>query len=115
MIFAVPSHIELIKKAIKTETRRNASAINRYEVGKTYAIQPKRTAKGIPEGRILIKRKWIEAKTVNFPITEKSAIAEGNYTVESYEKLYEKLNPNWTLRATFSFAYVVPKFVEANL
>ena len=55
MIFAVPGHVELIKTNLKTETRRNPDAYDRYQIGKTYAVQPKRTAKGIKEGRIEVK------------------------------------------------------------
>lgn len=106
MIFAVPGHIELIKKGQKSETRRNANAINRYFAGKTYSIQPKRTAKGIPEGRIKINRVWVERWDTNRPISVTHAQAEGGYTPEEYERLYEKLNPKWKVRTAFSFEYV---------
>lgn len=106
MIFGVPGHVELIKTNLKIETRRGPEAYDRYQVGKTYAIQPKRTAKGIAEGRILIANKWLEWKKLNYPISTIDAIREGSYTPEDYEKLYEKLKPKWSIRAAFLFEFV---------
>ena len=91
MIFGVEGHVEAIKNNLKTETIRGPEAFERYFVGETYAIQPKRTAKGIKEGRILIVAKWLETKVANYPISVLDALSEGNYTPEDYEKLYEKL------------------------
>lgn len=104
MIFAVPGHIEQIKQRTKTETRRGFSALGRYRIGRTYSIQPKRTAKGIPDGRILVKDIWPENCFV--PITEASAKAEGGYGVEEYEKLYKRLNPQWQHRAAIRFEFI---------
>jgi len=53
MIFSVSDHVEQIKQGRKTQTRR---ASNRYQVGKTYAIQLARTEKGIREERIMISK-----------------------------------------------------------
>lgn len=104
MIFAVAGHIDQIKAGTKTQTRRPFSALGRYQIGKTYSIQPKRTAKGIPDGRILVMDMWAE----NFlrPISEADAKAEGGYSVVDYEALYERLNPHWQHRAAIKFMYV---------
>jgi hypothetical protein len=109
MIFAVNDHPQAIIDGLKTETRRRPSALSRYYVGKTYSIQPKRTAKGIPQGRILIIEKWIELKSVNYPISIENAYAEGCYTPEDYEKLYEKINPKWRVRVAFKFEFIPTK------
>jgi hypothetical protein len=104
MIFAVPGHIERIKARTKTETRRR-QALN-YKKGRLYSIQPKRTAKGIPDGKILVLNKILELKEKDYPISVESALAEGCYTPEEYEKLYEKLNPGWNNRTAIKFSYV---------
>ena len=105
MIFGVNDHPQKIIEGAKTETRRKASAIERYQCGHSYAIQPKRTAKGISRGRIVILDSWLEAKNEGV-ISVQSAKAEGGYTPEEYERLYEKLNPGWSFRAAFKFAFV---------
>jgi len=110
MIFAVPGHTELIKQHIKVETRRRN---DRYKKGETYSIQPKRTAKGIPEGRIKITAKCIEHSWEG-PIDRVSAIHEGNYTVLEYERLYERLNPKWTERVAYLFEYVPTQINSGN-
>lgn len=62
MIFAIADHIEQIKQGRKRQTRRTSPCADRYQVGKDYSIQPCRTCKGIPEGRILIHGKHRETK-----------------------------------------------------
>jgi hypothetical protein len=106
MIFAVNNHPQAIIDGLKTETRRRITSLDRYHEGQTYAIQPKRTAKGIKEGRILIVKKWVELKTKDCPISIESAYAEGCHTPEEYEKLYEKINPKWTVRVAFKFEFI---------
>lgn len=108
MIFAVNNHPQVIQKGTKTRTRRRATAVNKYKVGKTYAIQPKRTAKGIPEGRILVTNMWLELKEnpSTYPISVAEALAEGGYTPEEYERLYEKINPKWVSRCAIAFDFV---------
>lgn len=104
MIF-MKEHIEDILRGVKTQTRRDSG---RYEIGKTYAIQPCRTCKEIPEGRVLIKDKWLEDRT-EYPasISFGDAQAEGGYTPQNYEALYEKLHPRWTDRWAYEFGFVV--------
>jgi len=104
MIFAVPGHIEKIKAHTKTETRRRQSL--NYKKGRLYSIQPKRTAAGIPDGKILVLNKVLELKEKDYPISVESALAEGGYTPEQYEVLYEKLNPGWHNRTAIKFDYV---------
>lgn len=103
MIFAVKGHVEAIKDHMKTETRRRN---DRYRVGCFYKVQRKRTAKGEPDGHILILHKWTEEKQCPHLISVEDAIAEGNYTPEDYERLYEKMNPNWQTRTAYMFQWI---------
>jgi len=99
MIFNIEGHIEQIVKGTKTQTRRDS---DKYEVGKTYAVQLGRGKPGDTRGRILITHKWIETKPYIHPI---DAEAEGGYTVEEYEELYFKLHPNWEKRYCYEFEF----------
>jgi hypothetical protein len=101
MIFNVADHVEQIVNGVKTQTRRDS---DRYEVGKTYAIQPFRTAKADSRGRILITHKWLE--TWFDHIHPVDAYAEGCYTVREYEALYEKLHPRWDERWAYEFEFI---------
>lgn len=103
MIFT-KNHIEDILRGTKTQTRRNSG---RYKIGKTYAIQPCRTCKGIPDGRILIKEKWLEDK-MEYPvmISWGDAQAEGGYAPQNYESLYEGMHPSWVARWAYEFEFV---------
>ena len=110
MIFAVPGHIDLIKKGIKIYTRRTSG---RYEKGHNYAIQPKRTKPGIPEGRVRIVSKQYEEKgnpNYEFPISKKQAWGEGKYTPKQFEASYEKLCKKWKWRWAYGILYI-PTFV----
>ena len=102
MIFAISDHIEQITQGRKTQTRR---ASDRYQVGKLYSIQPCRTCKGIPDGKILITKKRREL----FPshsITLEDAQAEGGYGPQQFERLYEKLHPHWHQRFAYTFEFI---------
>ena len=101
MIFNIADHIEQIIKGLKIQTRRDSI---RYEVGKTYAIQPFRTAKADPRGRILITHKWSEEypKTIH----PYDANVEGGYSVKEYEALYEKIHPGWVIRWVYEFEFI---------
>lgn len=121
MIFSVAGHIDQIKAGGKTQTRR---ASDRYQVDRLYAVQPRRGAKGIPEGRIYVSnkvrewkpdlsdlpeaakfaRRWREV-VAGYPIQRYSARAEGGYTPEEYEDLYERLHPGWTVRWAYYFDF----------
>jgi len=54
MIFAVKGHVKQVVIGDKTQTRRSS---DKYQVGKTYAIQSGRGKKADPRGRILITHK----------------------------------------------------------
>jgi len=108
MIFSVSGSIQKIIDGDKTQTRRPT---DRYEVGKTYAIQPGRGKFGIPEGRIEITHSWKEINGEWFPITKHTislfdADDEGGYTPEAYETLYEKMYPGWKIRWAYRFNFV---------
>ena len=105
MIFSLADHIEQIKNGTKTQTRRPSG---KYQQGKLYAIQPGRGKKGISDGKIIISAKIIE---LNHPdpkwgwIMADDAKAEGGYTPEEYEKLYNKMYPGWEKRYAYLFRY----------
>jgi hypothetical protein len=104
MIFSIGNHIQQIKDGTKTQTRRPT---DRYEVGKTYAIQPGRGKKGIPEGRILILEKWEEWSKIPVDYLDQyDAQAEGGYTPKDYETLYERMYPSWKIRWAYGFEFV---------
>jgi len=73
-------------------------------VGHFYSIQPTRTSKGIPDGKILITGKVKETRG-SMPISERDAKAEGGYTPQQYEKLYEKMHPSWRERTAYWFVF----------
>jgi hypothetical protein len=101
MIFAVGNHVKLVINGSKTQTRRQS---DRYQLGRFYSIQPSRTSKGIPDGKILITGKVTETRG-SMPISEFDAKAEGGYTPEQYEKLYEKMHRGWQSRTAYHFVF----------
>jgi hypothetical protein len=126
MIFSLQDHIEQIKAGTKTQTRRPS---DRYKVNKVYAIQPGRGKKGIPDGKIFIVAKRMEVKSSYIPwkkiidndisnyvpayyILQSEAHDEGGYTPREYEKLYEKLYPNWKIRYAYLFRYFPTEILE---
>jgi len=112
VIFSEGDHIEQIKAGTKTQTRRTS---DRYEIGKLYAVQPCRTCKGIPDGKILITAKDVEYKSENpiwGHILKWQAEAEGGYTPEEYEKLYESMHPGWEKRHVYLFEYFTTEELE---
>jgi len=128
MIFQ-KEHIEKIINRTKSQTRRSS---DRYKEYTLYAVQPKRGAKGIPEGKLVIgltKREWkpdlsdipedahfaraIRSSEAGYPISDWEAQAEGGYTPEEYEKLYESMYPGWTERWTYFFQFWDQEQIEA--
>lgn len=101
MIFAIEKHIDLIIKGLKTQTRRSS---DRYKVGKVYSIQPGRGKKGISQGKIKIVDKVREIWPAK--IGHDDAKAEGGYTPEEFEELYEKIHPGWDERMAYTFRFV---------
>ena len=108
------SHIDLILNGlilkgkrspeliIKSQTRRLSG---RYIVGRLYAIQPKRTAKGLSDVKIHIDYKWRETRLCPgvILVSKEEAWAEGGYTPQAYENLFEKMYPGWTNRWAYEF------------
>ena len=100
-------HFDMVLDGTKTQTRR----VNRgkYQVGKSYAIQPCRTCKGIEGYRIVMDRIWKEDGTksaisesgrkysyaTEICISVKDALAEGDYMPAEFEKDFRELNPKW--------------------
>lgn len=111
MIFNVKGHIEQIVNGAKTQTRRDSG---KYEVNKTYAIQPGRGKFADPRGRILITYKFIEEANISDiyegnidgMISRQDALEEGGYTPEYYEMLYEDIHPFWRTRWVYKFKFI---------
>ena len=102
MIFSIPGHIEMIKNGKKTQTRRKSPA---YLVGRSYAVQPGRTEKGIKEGRILITRKR-EERYLDGGISLIDALCEGEYTSGQFETLFGNKYPGWMVRYAYTFIFM---------
>jgi len=127
MIFSISDHIEQIKAGTKTQTRRPTA---RYQESTLYVVQPGRGIKGIPDGRIFIGEKWREHKIhtdlplnsfarrwmeleAGCPISKLNAKAEGGYTPNEYELLYEKMYPGWQERWAYRFSFfTVDQLIE---
>jgi hypothetical protein len=128
MIFSIEGHIEMVIAGTKTRTTRDS---DRYKVGKLYVIQPKRTAKGISDGKIYIgqvtrewkpdfsdlptsarfARQW-RAMEAGYPIRPHNAKAEGGYTPEEFEKIYEEMYPNWDVRWAYDICFFTTEEIE---
>ena len=126
MIFQ-KEHIEMIQNGLysiltdgngdptaiaKTQTRRVHRG--KYREGRSYAIQPCRTCKGIESYRIVMDRIWEEQIMPPFDIrnnpsysiiSEADAWAEGGYTPEEFEKLFREINSNWNGIIRYGFKF----------
>jgi len=112
LIFSIEGHIPLVVAGFKIESRRPS---DKYKVGNFYAIQPARGKPGIPDGKILIVAKREEEKTEFKPwyyVLPHEAKAEGGYTPEEYEELYEGMYPSWQTRWAYLFKYYPTKAIE---
>lgn len=112
MIFSLSDHISQIKAGTKTQTRRPT---NKYKKEHLYAIQPGRGKPGIPDGKILIIgaiEEWRPLPSGFGKITEWQADAEGGYTPDEYETLYEKMYPNWKVRYAYLFTYFTSEEID---
>ena len=101
-------HFGMVLDGSKTRTTRLSG---RYTVGKDYAIQPKRTKRGIEGYRIVIDKKTLEKRVYvvpsipseeknniwigKIPISPSNAKKEGGYTVEEFERIFKNLFPKW--------------------
>lgn len=102
MIFYVEGHIDKIKLDLKTQTRRVGK--RKYEVGKTYGIQPCRTCPAIKDGRILILSRRYELPFTR--ISKSDAKAEGGYTPKEFEELFRSMHQLWLSRDAYTFKFV---------
>lgn len=92
------NHFDMVLGGEKTQTRR---ITDRYQVNKSYAIQPCRTCKGVRGKRLMIDAKWWECCG---DISQADAIAEGGYAPEEYEKVFVGLFPNQKInRCVYQF------------
>ena len=95
-------HFDMVLDGSKTRTTRLSG---RYTVGKDYAIQPKRTKRGIEGYRIVIDKKRKERCTLpgmvsggyfrSKSISKEDAKKEGGYTPEEFEVEFKKLFTKW--------------------
>ena len=106
MIFSIGNHVQQIVNGEKTQTRRLVKGLKppRYIPLFDYAVQPCRTCKGITEGRIQILALGVEHR--GEIISEKDAKAEGGYTPEEFEVLFEKMYPEWKHRWVYCFRFI---------
>ena len=114
MIFSLADHIEQIKTGTKTQTRRPT---DRYKPDKLYAVQPGRGKKGIPDGKILIIGAIEEVRPLpnGFgKILKWQAKAEGGYTPDEFEELYESMYPGWETRYAYIFDYFTTEEIELS-
>jgi len=74
-------------------------------------VQPCRTCKAIPEGRILITKKREERFRFGNEISEEDAKAEGGYSSREFEHLYNEIHPFWIKRFAYTFRFI-PKETE---
>ena len=95
--------IDLIILGKKTQTRRPKRGY--YVVGRSYSLQPCRTCKGIQGYRIVIDRVKYEAMAIYPSITTRDAIAEGGYTPEEFESLFNAMYPKWNRVTRFVFVF----------
>ena len=106
--------IDLILSGGKTQTRRPNRGY--YEVGKTYAIQPCRTCKGMPNWRIMIDAIWEElcysSGEKKYHISRTNAEAEGGYTVEAFEKAFIELYPKWDGHERWTFKFHIVEVTQ---
>jgi hypothetical protein len=110
--------IDLILAGKKTQTRRPNRGY--YVVGKTYAIQPCRTCKGLKNHRIVIDRIWEETglgiagggpavgkRAKDTYLSEEDAFAEGGYTPKEFEELFLLLSPRCSGWSRWAFEFHV--------
>jgi len=129
LIFSIEGHIPKIIDETKTMTRRPT---DRYKIGKLYAIQPGRGKSGISEGKIyigMVQREWkpdlsslqeddakfarrFWAMEAGYPIQDWASKAEGGYTPDEFEELYEKMYPGWTERWAYHFTFFSKEDLE---
>jgi len=107
LIFSIGDHIKQIIEGTKTQTRRMSKS---YLVGRTYSIQPGRGKSKIHDGQILILKKIIETNPYD-KISESDALAEGGYTTEQFESLFNRMYPDWDERCAYTFKFV-PKCTQ---
>ena len=101
-------HFDMVLDGSKTRTTRLS---DRYEWGKDYAIQPKRTKKGVAGYRMVIDKKTKEAPDFwvgnypNWSTSYKDAKAEGGYMPEEFEEVFRKLHPKWDGRERWAYEF----------
>ncbi len=112
---------------VKTQTRRLNRGI--YQIGKDYAVQSKRGVKAETDIRIVMDEIWLETSGItrtnyfldnmaakakvgilyvrDIPIFERDAWAEGGYTSEQYEKVFQESSPKWNGKMRWAFKFHV--------
>jgi len=88
MIFS-KDHIEKIRDGTKTQTRRLKS---NYKIGRSYAVQPGRGKRAIPDMRIEILDIWQEKLG---EISEEDCREEGYNSSDEYREIWAKINKKY--------------------
>ena len=108
-------HFDMVLDGTKTRTTRLS---DRYQLGKDYAIQPKRTKKGMEGYRMVIDKKTKEAPDFwvgdypNWSTSYKDAKAEGGYMPEEFEEVFRKLHPKWDGKERWAYEFHVVTIAE---
>ena len=98
MIFS-QDHIEKIIIGEKWQTRRLRRGL--YTRTKQYVLQSGRGEPGIPGYRIIFDHISFE----NGGISSEDAIAEGGYTPEEFETLFQMIYPRWNGDGRWVFVF----------
>jgi len=88
MIFS-QEHIDMILEGTKSQTRRKS---NKYEIGKSYSIQPGRGKPGIVGARIKITKKRRE-KLGDISLSD--VHKEGYDSIDDFIKVVRRINGEW--------------------
>jgi len=98
--------IDMILSGGKTQTRRPNRGY--YKEGHSYAIQPCRTCKGIPNYRITMDEIWEEdCNVLGLCISIDDAWSEGEYHPLVFEELFRQMYPKWNSRKRWAYKFHV--------
>ena len=109
MIFSLNRHIDKIITGEKTQTRRRNDY---FSEDRSYVLQHGRGKAGIKDGKIRVT-KLVEEKRGSI-ISPEDSYAEGGYTPEEFEALYEKMYPNWKKRYAYYFEYIPMEEIDVD-
>ena len=118
--------VDMILSGKKTQTRRPNRGY--YKVGHTYAIQPCRICKGIPNYRIEIDDIWEEVSgewfSKNFyekppnakllPVTQAEASEDGYLSPFEFEEAFKEIYPKWDRKKRWAYKFHLVEVKNEN-